>query len=73
MAVSTEAGVWLPTDVSVLTASPGLSVREVTSTTLQHLAFALHSLHHPLPVTTATLKWFSDLCDFMLNGGCSCD
>lgn len=64
---------WLPTDVSVLTASPGLSVREVTSATLQHLAFASRSLHHPLPVTTATLKLFSVLRDFMLNGGCSCD
>lgn len=60
MAVSTEEGVWLPTDVCVPMASPGLSVREVMSATLAVLSISLAHLtshcHYALLSLLTTAK-----------------
>lgn len=63
MAVSMEEDVWLPTDVCAPMASPGLSVREVMTATLQDSAFLSLILHHAVSVLyihySLQLKWFS--------------
>lgn len=68
---------WLPIDVCVPTASLGLSVREVMSTTLHYIAFLPLILHHAVSSALHSLrvKWFSKPhvhsceCDLMLYGG----